>query len=141
MTEFVLDGSMAISWCFEDEQGDKAIRVRNGLDGGKAFVPAIWPLEVLNAFLSAERRQRIGPADTRRFLDLFAELPIVVATSEDIVRWSSLADLARRHRLTAYDAAYLDLSLQLGLPLATLDAALRDAARLAGVKLYDGPAR
>ena len=141
MTGFVLDGSTAIAWCFEDEQSDQAMSVRSGLDGGKAFVPTIWPLEVLNALLSAERRRRIGPADTRRFLGLFAELPIVVATSEDIVRWSPLADLARRHGLTAYDAAYLDLSLQLGLPLATLDNTLRGAAKAAGVKLYEGPSK
>jgi predicted nucleic acid-binding protein len=117
------------------------MRVRSGLDGGEAIVPTLWPLEVLNAFLSAERRRRIVPADTRRFLALVAELPIVVATSEDVVRWSALADLARRHRLTAYDAAYLDLSLQLGLPLATLDDALRAAAKSVGVTIYEGGRR
>jgi predicted nucleic acid-binding protein len=114
------------------------MRVRNDLDGGEAIVPTIWPLEVLNAFLSAERQRRIGAADTRRFLALLAELPIVVAASEDVVRWSALAERARRHRLTAYDAAYLDLSLQLGLPLATLDGALRAAAKSAGVMIHDG---
>jgi predicted nucleic acid-binding protein len=140
VSRFVLDGSTALAWCFEDEQDADAMKVRSGLDGGEAVVPPIWPLEVLNGFLMAERRRRIGPADTNRFLALLAELPITVVSSDDIGRWPELAARARHKRLTAYDGAYLDLALQLGLPLASSDEDLRAAAAAAGVKLYRGGA-
>lgn len=138
MSRFVLDGSTVLAWCFEDEQDAYAMKVRSGLEDDEAVVPPIWPLEILNTFLMAERRRRISQADTRRFLALLAELPIAVVSSDDVGRWPELADRARRNRLTAYDGTYLDLALQLGLPLASLDKDLRTAATAAGVALYGG---
>ena len=96
-------------------------------------VPPLWPLEVANVLLVAERRRRITRGDVARFLDLLADLPLAVAARVAVDDMSALVGLGRDHALSAYDAAYLHLALQEHLPLATRDRALRAAARSAGV--------
>jgi predicted nucleic acid-binding protein len=98
-------------------------------------VPALWWFEVRNALAVNERRGRLGEADTAAFLRALARLSIGFDRSPDE---AALLALARRHRLTVYDAAYLELAQREGLPLATLDAALRDAAAASGVALLGG---
>ncbi len=133
---FVLDASVTLAWCFEDTASSVADAALAALeDGGEAIVPAIWRLELANVLVMAERRKRISEADTVRFLSLVANLPIRVGA--DLGSIESIVSLARSHGLTAYDAAYLDLAQRSGLPVATLDRRLHDAAKAAGVVVID----
>ncbi|MCG6535226.1 MAG: type II toxin-antitoxin system VapC family toxin, partial [Syntrophales bacterium LBB04] len=76
--DFVIDNSVVMSWCFEDETNPYADNVLSRLEEATAFVPAIWPLEVGNVLLVAERNHRLSEADSARFIALLSELPIVV---------------------------------------------------------------
>ena len=133
--EIVLDCSIAAAWCFHDEADPYADAVAGRFPGVQAIVPAIWPLEVANALLMGERRKRSTEADTASWLGFLSTLPIMVA--EEVNRaWSDVLALARAHGLSAYDAAYLELALRRGLPMATLDRGLRKALQAAGGSLY-----
>jgi len=137
-TGIVIDASVALAWCFPDEASEYADGVLVALDGRTAMVPAIWPVEVANALLVGERRKRIRQPEVRRFLDL-------LKGPEHSRRWtkpfadtvSTILPLAREHDLSAYDAAYLDVAVRHGAPLATLDKALQKAGRAAGVKIFE----
>jgi predicted nucleic acid-binding protein len=132
---FVLDNSVAMSWCFEDECSEYADKVLERLQTEDAIVPAIWPLEVANVLVAAERRKRLTAADSTRFVKLLQDLPIVVAEQEPDRTLADVLALARASRLSSYDASYLDLAMTSGLPLATLDTNLQKAARKAIVEL------
>ena len=132
---FVLDSSVALSWCFEDEAAEPALVVLDSLRQSEAVVAHHWTLEMANGLLSAERRGRIDGDGATRFSRLLLALPIAV---DPVARGTALTEtrrLARTHRLTSYDAAYLELAIRLGVPLATLDEELRRAARVEGVAL------
>jgi predicted nucleic acid-binding protein len=139
MNRFVLDCSVAMAWCFEDEADVLADAALRALADHEARVPGLWPLEVANVLALAERRGRLSGTDLGLFLARLGRLPIRVdaATAEHALGES--LTLARTHRLTAYDAAYLELALREGLPLVTLDSALREAAERAGVVLWGPP--
>ena len=129
----VIDASVTMAWCFEDEATPASERVLDRLAQEQAAVPAIWPLEIANVLLVAERRKRLSEAQVRRFLDLLTQLPIEIddtPTDADTV-----VAVGRRHGLSAYDASYLVLAERRGLALATLDDRLAAAARDAGVPL------
>jgi len=135
---FVLDASVTLAWCFEDEGGEYAERVLGALRTSEAVAASIWPLEIANGRAVAERRGRLDPAGAARFMELVLALPIGVDPAS---RGSGLREahrLARARGLSAYDAAYLELALRHGVPLATLDARLRDAAVAEGVQLFAG---
>ena len=132
----VIDASVALAWCFPDEASDYADGVLVALDGRTAMVPAIWPVEVANALLVGERRKRIRQPEVRRFLDLLKGLSILEDGQPFADTVSNILPLAREHDLSAYDAAYLDVAVRHGAPLATLDAALQKACRAAGVKIF-----
>jgi predicted nucleic acid-binding protein len=106
------------------------------VDGGAA-VPGIWHLEVGNILLLAERRRTISAADRVTALRDLSQLPVEVDQETASRAWRDMIELAERHLLTLYDAAYLELSLRRRLPLATFDAALRRAADAAGVQPLD----
>ena len=133
MSAVVLDCSIAVAWCFEDEADPAIDALLDGLRTEGAVVPALWPLEVTNVLLQAERRGRIAMAAVDGRLAAFAALPITV----DSVSWrqngGTVLGLARRHGLTTYDAAYLELAMRRCLPLATKDKALGQACRAAGI--------
>lgn len=131
----VIDASIALSWVFEDEADALSDRVLDLLTDGVAVVPAVWPFEVSNALVTAQRRGRITPADTVRFLSLVGRLPVQVEPGE-VGSMASLVDAAREYGFSAYDASYLALAMSLGVPLATRDAALQKAATAAGVELF-----
>jgi len=97
------------------------------------LAPGLWPVEVANIILVAERKSRITQAQRVRALTALAKLPIRIDTETVGRAWNSTFDLALAHGLTVYDAGYLDLSLRSGLPLATLDQALGRAASACGV--------
>ena len=133
--EFVLDGSVTMAWCFDDEATPYTDGVRDGLADKQAVVPSIWPLEAANATIMGERRGRLDGARSSRFLVLLQALPIVVDEETSSRAFSDIVHLARTYQLSAYDAAYLELAIRRGLPLACLDGKLKAAATAAGVVL------
>lgn len=130
---FVIDTSVAMAWCFEDEATEATDAVLERLREDQAVVPAIWPLEVANVVLVAERRGRLTEAQASRFRELLTQLPINLDTAPTDM--PGLVATGRRHTLSSYDAAYLLLAERLGATLATLDKPLAKAARKAGVQL------
>jgi len=137
----VLDASITLSWCFEDEVEAYADAVLEGLEVGKAIVPSVWPLEVGNALLVAERRGRLSEAESARFLALLEQLPIGVE-HEPLGRvFGRVVELARRCSLSVYDASYLELAMRSGVPLATRDERLLQAAAECGVEVFPGEER
>jgi predicted nucleic acid-binding protein len=133
VNSFVLDASATLAWCFEDERTAPAASVLERLRDQEALVPPLWLLELANGLVVAERRGRITRAESTRFLGLVGELPIRIDQTSTLDLASSVMDLARQYDLSAYDAAYLELALRLGQPLATIDERLRSAADRAGV--------
>ncbi len=131
---FVLDASVAASWCFRDETTLYNQSVLDTLMASYAEVPALWRVEVANVLATNERKGRITPAISAVFLEALAELDIRVEPDATI-GGEVLLPLTRRYRLTAYDAAYLELAKRRNLPLATLDKDLLRAAPLEGVAL------
>jgi predicted nucleic acid-binding protein len=133
---FVLDGSVTLAWLFVDEQDPYADAIVAKLPNVEMLVPRLWHLEVANVLLVSERRRRCSQADTTQWLSYLAGLPIVVDDSTEAQAWSETLSLARQHALTAYDAAYLEIAVRQGVPLATLDAPLKAAAQAVGVPIY-----
>lgn len=132
---FVLDASVALAWAFEDEGNDYVRHVLESLRRSSAIVPPIWALEIANVLLIAERRRRINEAQTSRFIEYLGGLPIEVDDSGLADVLTDGVAIARSHQLSSYDAMYLDLAMRHGVPLATQDRRLTEAARLAGVPL------
>ncbi len=130
---FVLDASMALSWCFEDEATAETDKVLDRLGDDHAIVPPLWESEITNALLVAERKGRLNEAQSTRFVSLLAVLPINVDTSGPPM--TTLLALGRQHGLSSYDATYLALAERAGIAMATLDEKLRAAAHTAGVAL------
>jgi predicted nucleic acid-binding protein len=128
VTACVLDASITGAWLFADERADGVVALFRGLRDGPAVVPALWHTETATLLMVAERRHRITAEATTSLRDHLARLP--VETDDDPSRaLGAVLDLARLHRLTAYDASYLDLAVRRRLPLATRDAELIRAAR------------
>lgn len=128
----VIDASITMAWCFEDEENDVAEEVLDALLTDEATVPAVWSLEVVNVLLTAERRRRMTEAQSARFLELLSALPIAVDHSVSI---AEIYTAGQRHKLSAYAASYLVLAERLGARLATLDTRLAAAASGAGVQV------
>jgi predicted nucleic acid-binding protein len=122
----VIDASVTLAWLFEDERSALALRALTALEDGEAFVPAIWPVEVQNVLLVAERRGRLT-AEAGELLNGIRALPIHIEAPVGID--ATVYDLAKKYELTAYDATYLELAVRHGCKLATLDKALSRAAR------------
>lgn len=132
----VIDSSISIAWCFPDEQDDYSQTVLDALASEQAFVPALWHLEIANTLLVGERRKRSTQANTVTWLGFLASLPITVDEETRLHAFGNTISLAREHNLSAYDAAYLELAMRRGVPLATLDDKLKAAALAVGVLLY-----
>ena len=136
MSWFVVDASVVLTWCFPDESAPLAGHVAHMFkDGDAAIVPSFWPHEILNALLVGEKRKRISHGLVRSFLDDLVTLPIVLEQFPAAIVFDRIQRLGREHGLSAYDAAYLDLALHAGLPLATLDDDLVQACGKARVRL------
>jgi predicted nucleic acid-binding protein len=131
----VLDASVALAWCFEDEASAETDAVAERIREDGAFVPSLWHLELGNVLLQAEKRGRITPAEATARLELIGALPIATDHETANRAWREVLGLARAHKLTTYDAAYLELAVRRGLPLASRDAELVAAARTLGVEL------
>jgi len=135
VTELVIDASVALAWCFSDERTEAAARLLDRLATEAASVPAIWHLEIANVLALSERRRRITPADSAEFIELLETLEIVIDEETPSRALGRVLDLAREEQLTAYHAAYLELAMRLGVPLASKDGDLCDAAERLGVSV------
>ena len=130
---FVVDASVTLAWCFEDEATSQTEAILDRLSDDTAIVPALWELEASNVLLLAERRSRLTESQSARFVALLGQLPIHVDSAS--VDMGAVLATGRRHALTAYDAAYLVLAEREGVALATVDTKLRSAAQAVGVTL------
>ena len=134
MPALVIDSSLTAAWCFPDERVAYTNAVLQAISAPlEAVAPRLWAYEVRNSVLMGLRRKRITHADAVEFLESLKGLPIQLA---DPVSYEGVFSLADHHGLTVYDAAYLDLAIRDGLPLASLDDALRKAALNSGVALF-----
>jgi predicted nucleic acid-binding protein len=131
---FIVDNSVVMSWYFKDETNKYADTVLDRLTEATAVVPSIWPLEVVNVLIVSDRQKRLSESDSIRFLTLLSQLPIVVEYERPEMMKELLA-LARAYNLSSYDASYLYLAMRKGLPIATLDNKLIEAARSIGVPI------
>jgi predicted nucleic acid-binding protein len=138
VTGFVIDASSVLAWCFEDEGGAGADDQIEKVAAEGAAVPGLWFLEIANGLVTGERRGRIKPAESAAFVAMIEELPLVMDRATGARALHETMGLAREQRLTAYDAAYLELAMRLGLPLMTGDRSLRAAAERVGVALLSG---
>jgi predicted nucleic acid-binding protein len=132
---FVIDASVALAWCFDDEATEATCALLDRFEAEHAEVPSLWHLELANALAVGERNRRITPARTSEFIALVGALPIVIDEQTPHLALSTVLDLARSERLSAYDAGYLELAMRRGVPLATKDKDLAQAARRVGVSL------
>jgi len=132
---FVIDNSVVMAWCFGDESSPYADFILDSLENTVAIVPAIWPLEVSNVLLVAERKKRLTEAASNRFIALLSELPIIVDHEPPERMLREILSLARKNKLSTYDASYLDLAMKRGLPIATLDDRLIAAAKQNDVRV------
>jgi len=131
----VLDVSVALSWLMPDERPAGGGRSLDRVIAGGGLVPSLWPIEIGNALLVAGRRRRVSTSNRTLFLRELAALPITVDDETPSRAWTDSLSLADRYGLTLYDATYLELAMRSGLPLATLDDALAQAARRASVEV------
>ncbi len=131
----VLDASVALAWCFDDENTPETDALLDLVESEGATVAAHWPVEVCNAMLQAEKRGRIALVDLNTRLEQLSALPLSVENQQLDRAWGAVLTLARAEKLSAYDAAYLELALRRSLPLATLDKKLAEAAKRRGVRL------
>jgi predicted nucleic acid-binding protein len=134
MVALVIDCSMSVSWVLPDENSDRIQASLDVVAEKGAIVPAIWPLEFINTLLVAEKRGRISRKEQERILILIRKLPIEVDKYTSLHAWQETLELAQTYGLTSYDAAYLELSIRLSLPIASLDKQLLKAAEVCGVK-------
>lgn len=130
---FVLDSSVTLAWAFDDERTPYTMAIRSLLATREAIVPDFWLIEVANVLRTAERKGRLDSDESALFVDILSRLPI---RPEGSLSWAPIMEakrLAVHHKLTVYDAVYLELATRRGLPLATTDAELLRAATAAGV--------
>ena len=132
MTAFVIDCSVAVTWCFEDQATAASDGLLDRLGDEPAAAPAIWPFELGNVLAMAERRGRIDAAQLAECVALLRELPVAIDEESPQRALDEVLALARAEGLTTYDASYLELAMRLGVPLATQDKALRQAAEKLG---------
>ena len=132
---FVLDASVAACWVFDDEDHPIAALALERIRADEARVPSLWWFEIRNVLIMNEGRKRLTESDTAAFLRGIARMRLTIDRAPGE---ADVLALARRRRLSVYDASYLELARREGLPLATLDIALANAARAEAVSLI-GP--
>lgn len=138
--QFVLDNSVCMRWLFSDGSSDDLSYASYVLglledDSNDALAPGIWPLEVANVIARAEAKNLIGEAQSTEFTSTLKDMAIEIDRATAAHALDDTLQLARRFNLSAYDAAYLELALRQGIPMATLDANLRDALSWTGVAI------
>ncbi len=131
---FVLDNSVVTGWYLPEQRNDYSQTIAKRLERDRAMVPPLWQLELANVLRTACTRGKLDLVQARQILDTMAQLPIDVDAGPAPGQ-RQLFELAMRHQLSSYDAAYLELALRHGVPIATQDAELKRAAAAAGVDL------
>jgi predicted nucleic acid-binding protein len=129
----VLDASLALAWALPDEASTYSDALLHRIAASGAVVPVLWLHEIANGLLMAQKRGRYSAAQRMAFIEELLRLPIEIEAPGARAVLDGQAALAERYGLTAYDAAYLDLAMRQGLPLATQDKAMKAAAAKAGV--------
>ena len=132
---FVIDCSVTMALLFLDEKKSEVKKVESLLIDNQAFVPTIWRYEVGNVLCMAERSKRIQEADMIELKAILLSLPIITDEISTTKTLENTLHLAREYKLTVYDAAYLELAMREGMPLATFDKQLKSAAKRAGTEL------
>ena len=132
---FVLDASIALTWFFIDESTPETTALLDELATTTAFVPEHFSLELTNVLISAERRKKVTYPQILEFLSVIERLNLQIDRETADRGFRNILALAYTEKLTSYDAAYLELAMRLGVPLATKDIALREAAKRVGIKL------
>jgi predicted nucleic acid-binding protein len=133
MTEqFVVDASATLAWLLREADGE---RIKQLIFQGAPVVPWLWRIEVANTLLVQERRKRLSEAHGTGLLRLVDEMDVEVVPEPGTRSLVTLAQFARPHQLTSYDAVYLELAVIRNLPLLTLDRNLRSAAERIGLPL------
>jgi predicted nucleic acid-binding protein len=138
VTDFVLDNSITMRWCFDSGAHEYADKILDHLETeqGTAFVPVLWRYEVSSVLSRAQNRGLLAAQKVQEFLEDLAALSITVDTDGVSRILSDVHQIAIRYRLTSYDAAYLELALRRNLPLATLDEELRTACQASGLASF-----
>lgn len=132
----MVDASTVLAWCFPDESSEYADAVLVALEGKTILVPSVWPLEIANALLVGERTKRLRQREIQRFTALLEGLPLARDSQTIGEHIGNVLPIAREYGLSAYGAAYLELSVRYEAPLATLDGKLQKAAQNAGVSVF-----
>lgn len=135
---FVLDNSVVAGWYLREQATSYSQTVATRLESDKALVPALWQQELANVLKTACTRGKLSLETAREILDTLGTLPIEIDASPGPGQ-RQLFELAMRYKLSSYDATYLELAMRYGLPLATQDAQLKDAAIAAGVAILSPP--
>lgn len=135
MTAFVVDCSVTASWVLPDEVSDSAVTLLGRLGSDPIFVPFLWPSEIANVLLMAERRGRLTSAQREVAFAALKRLPILAMPFDHQADWAATYDLANQFGLTFYDACYVQLAIRLREPLATFDKAMRNAAEASDIPL------
>ncbi len=135
---FVLDSSVTMAWCFEDQGNAYTEEVLDSLKHEKAMVPELWCQEITNVLLVAERKKKIQATASGDFIYFLSKLPIQIFDSKSPKIEEDLLNLGRNFQLSAYDTVYLKLAIDLGIPLATRDDALVKACHKRGVEIFTG---
>lgn len=131
---FVADNSVIVAWFVKSQASSYTWNILKRAAAGEAIhVPLLWRQEFVNAMVVLERRRLLKAADAAQAFTDLADMNLV--TDRELVDFSALADLARRFKLSAYDATYLELAMRLRLPLACRDGLLKAALPKAGVVL------
>jgi predicted nucleic acid-binding protein len=137
-TGFVADASVAIAWVHPAQATARTRAMLEAVAAGALIeVPAIWPLEVANALAVLVRRGRLTEANRQAGLEWLRDLPLEIDQEMAFLAFTRLSDIATEHTLSVYDAAYLELAKRRKLPFACKDGPLREAARRAGIKLWE----
>ncbi len=140
MSRFVLDASTVLTWCFPDEESKKAREISERIaSGDTVVVPAFWRHEILNALLMGERRKRLTPELIQAFLADLDRLPVELDQPTPTNVFDKTQALCRKHGLTAYDAAYLEIAIRYGYALATVDDDLRRATLAERIQILRSP--
>lgn len=129
----MVDASVVLAWQFRDESNPYADSTVERLEEEDAIAPAVWPLEVANAFVVGVRRGRLSSTEAAEAVSMILDLPVTIRPADSKPALQTILDLAATFELSAYDASYIHLAQTERLPLATLDGRLREIAERAGV--------
>ena len=135
MSAFILDCSVAIAWCIEDEASAKTDALLERVRDFGACVPQLWGYEFANVMIQAHKRGRLSDTQLFAMFELMEDLPITLTCETDFAAFKDVVTLAQAENLTSYETAYLALAMEKNLPLATLDKALRRSCKNVGVEV------